>query len=72
MLAFLGLNPKTEVPFGRKGKAKMKKLYRMVAINNSYHEGNRARALIRSLDMGKIEECAPIPLSEIGKALGFD
>ncbi len=72
VLAFLGLDPETEVPFGRKGKAKMKKLYRMVAINNSYHEGDRARALIRSLDMGKIEGNAPIPLTAIGKALGFD
>ena len=71
VLAFLGLNPETEVPHGRKGKAKMKKLYRMVAINNSYHEGDRARTLIRSLDMGKIEESAPIPLTAIRLALGF-
>lgn len=69
VLAFLGLSPETGMPNGRKGKAKLKKLFRMVAINNAYHEGGRARELIRALDMSKIERVAPIPLSAIKDVL---
>lgn len=72
VLAFLGLNPDTKAPSGRKGKAKMRKLFRMVSTSNAYHEGERARDLIRSLNMEKLEASAPIPLSSIGVVLNFD
>lgn len=69
VLAFLGLPKKTPVPEGNKGKTKLKKLYRKVAINNAYHSGERARDLIRALDMETLKASAPIPLGEIDDAL---
>lgn len=65
VLGFLGLGRETPMPEGSKGKAKLKKLYRMVALNNAYHSGEKARPLIQALDMELIERSAPIPLREI-------
>ena len=48
---------------GRKGKVKLKNLYR--ANGKAYHEGKRARPLINSLDMQFIMDNATIPLYEI-------
>ena len=71
VLTFLGLPEKTPIPDGNKGKTKLKKLFRKAATNNAYHSGERARNLIRSLDMDIIRAIAPVPLKEIDRALGF-
>lgn len=70
VLEFLDLPKDTQVPLGGKGKAKLKKLHRMVASNRTYHFGSRARPLIRSLDMARLRSYAPVPLEKIDKALG--
>ncbi len=70
VLEFLGLPADTPLPNGNKGKTKLKKLHRMVAPNVAYHEGARARSLIRSLNMDEIKRNTSIPLDEIDKALG--
>ena len=69
VLAFLGLREDTQLPKGRKGKVRMRKLHRMVAINRPYHEGERARPLVQALDMGKIVKSAPIPLGALEATL---
>lgn len=69
VLGFLGLPPSTKLPNGRKGKAKMKKLHKMVALNKPYHEGVKARPLVQALDMGKILQKAPIPLEVLELAI---
>ena len=59
ILKYLGI-PMPEKLVGRKGKAKMKALYR--SAGNTYHEGDRAKAMIEQLDFSKITEKAPIDL----------
>ena len=71
VLAFLHLDDDTPMPKGRKGKVRIKQLFRRSSPSLAYHEGERARALIRALDMECIEGLAPVPLSAIGKALEF-
>jgi len=48
---------------GRKGKAKMKALYR--SCGNTYHEGERAGEMIGSLDFQRIVEKSPLELKRI-------
>lgn len=48
---------------GRKGKAKLKTLFRQAG--QVYHEGERAKRLIEALDCEKIISTAPIKLSEL-------
>lgn len=69
VLSFLGPPPQTEVPPGNKGKTKLKKLHRMVAVNKTYLSGERAKELIACLDMLVIKRNAPIPLEEIDGAI---
>ena len=69
VLGFLGLPADTKMPYGRKGKARMRKLHKMVALNKPYHEGDKARPLVRALDMGKILRTAPIPLDMLEAAI---
>ena len=69
ILRFLGLPSSTTLPTGNKGKTRMKKLHRMASLNNPYHEGDRARPLIQSLDMQVIESSAPVPLSRVPEIL---
>ena len=69
IISYLGLPEGTEMPTGRKGKSKMKKLFKEVNIRNKYREGQRARTLIRSLDMGRIEQHTSIPLSALKSIL---
>lgn len=69
VLRYLGLPNSTDMPGGRKGKVKMKSLFRMVAINRPYHEGERARPLVRSLDMAAIMVKSPVPLGKLDEAL---
>lgn len=69
VLSFLRPPPQTEVPPGNKGKTKLKKLHRMVAVNKTYHSGERAKELIACLDMSVIKRNAPIPLEEIDGAI---
>ena len=69
VLSFLGLPATTEIPQGNKGKAKLKKLYRMAAIERAYHSGERAKNLIASLNMATIRDAATIPLEEIDLAI---
>lgn len=61
---FLKINPvPRESLKGRKGKAKLKGLFRQAG--KTYHEGERAKSLIESLDCEKIISTAPIKLSEL-------
>ena len=62
ILKYLGLDEVASLP-GRKGKAKMKNLYRSVGA--TYHEGSRAKSLIDSLDMQYLLDNAPVPLYKI-------
>lgn len=48
---------------GRKGKAKMKALYR--SCGATYHEGEKAEQMIKTLDMDKIIRCSPLGLQRI-------
>lgn len=61
VFSYLDLKP-CEIPSGRKGKAKMKKIFRMKGSGYAYHEGDRAQELINSLDLDKIIAKAPLPL----------
>ena len=69
VLSFLKLPDDTPIPNGNKGKAKLKKLYRMVASNKVYHSGERAKGLIANLDMTRIKMKAPVPLNEIDDSI---
>ena len=62
VLAFLG-NAMPVKLVGRKGKAKMKALYR--SAGRAYHEGERAKDMISKLDFSKITQSAPIKLAEL-------
>lgn len=62
VLSFIGIE-KPDKLVGRKGKAKMKALYRKAEL--AYHEGERAKDMIESLDMGKITSAAPIHLAKL-------
>ncbi len=66
VFAFLGM-PVVPVPTGNKGKSKMKKIFRLKGRGSAYHEGERARTLIESLDMEKIISKSSIPFLEIEK-----
>ncbi|MBQ7265343.1 MAG: hypothetical protein IJS61_04515 [Firmicutes bacterium] len=57
------------IPNGKKGKRKMKKIFRMKGSGYAYHEGNRAVSLIDSLDFKKIISLSDIPFSEVEKSL---
>ena len=57
--------PIVPVPSGRKGKAKMKKLFKSFGIGIAYHEGNRAEPMIKSLDFDKIIQSAPFDLHRL-------
>lgn len=54
---------------GRKGKAKMKSLFRM--CGKAYHEGDRAEPMIESLEFKKIAETCPLALWKVEEALGW-
>jgi len=69
---FLGVKSELtedEIPKGRKGKVRLKALYR----NNGqyYHEGPRAESLIKSLNMQTLIDCGLLPLIEIEKVCFF-
>ena len=64
---FLGGLDDLTIPTGRKGKSKMKKLYRRAG--QTYHEGTRARPMIDSLNMQCIMDNSIVPLREIEKIL---
>lgn len=48
---------------GRKGKAKMKALYR--SCGNTYHEGEKAKPMIESLNFQKIIDSSPLELQKL-------
>ncbi len=56
---YLGIQ-KPEKLSGRKGKAKIKALYK--ACGNTYHEGDKAEGMISSLDFQKIVDMSPLDL----------
>lgn len=56
---FLGLPDNVE-PKGRKGKTKLRSLYKAVDVTRPYKAGERARDLICSLAFEIIEEGAPM------------
>lgn len=66
VFAFLEI-PEVPIPTGKKGKSKMKKIFRLKGRGCAYHEGERARRLIESLNMEKIILKSSIPFSEIEK-----
>lgn len=69
VLSFLGLPLNTKIPQGGKGKSKMKALFRRVSVTNAYHEGAKARSLVRALDMSVIAARSPIPFRRIEEVI---
>ena len=65
---FLGLDSSIE-PHGRKGKAKLKSLYKAVDVTQPYKSGERARNLIRNLSFDIIEEKAPMDIKILRQAV---
>ena len=65
---FLSL-PASVQPRGRKGKAKLKSLYKAVDVTQPYKSGERARDLICSLDFGVIENRAPMDVEALRLAM---
>lgn len=66
IITFLNI-PVPEKLVGRKGKAKMKALYR--SAGKTYHEGDRAKDMIEALYFSKIVERAPICLQVLQEHL---
>jgi len=62
---YIGIDPVPIPAGGKKGKRKMKKLFRMKGNGFAYHEGQRAEPLIQSLDFDKIISKSTIPFIEI-------
>lgn len=60
--SYLGIDTPNKLS-GRKGKAKMKALFR--ACGNTYHEGDKAEAMIEALDFQKIIDKSPLNLSKL-------
>ncbi len=65
--AYLGGIDDLTIPSGRKGKTKIKKIYR--SVGKTYHEGARAREMINSLNMQLIMDKSLVPLTEIESAI---
>lgn len=63
---YLGIPVPTELK-GRKGKAKMKALYR--SCGNTYHEGEKSADMVESLDFYKIINEGPIRLDVLRDSL---
>ena len=57
--------PTCEIPSGKKGKSKMKRLF--IQSGKTYHEGERAKSLIDALDKNVIINKSTIPFSKIEK-----
>ena len=66
---YLGLETSPIIPSGKKGKTKIRNLFRDVGA--TYHEGERAKPLIESLDMDKIISLSTIPFLEIERKCFF-
>ena len=60
--SFLAINVPEKIP-GRKGKAKMKWLYR--SCGNTYHEGEKAESMIATLDFQKLISESPLNLAAL-------
>lgn len=65
---FLGLDGDVK-PRSRKGKAKLKSLFKAVDVTQPYKSGERARNLIRSLSFDVIEEKAPMDIKTLFQAV---
>lgn len=61
--------PSVPIPSGRKGKAKMKKLFKSFGKGIAYHEGDRAEPMIKCLDFDKIIQSAPFDLQKLQTVL---
>ena len=59
---YVGISMPTELK-GRKGKAKMKALYR--SCGNTYHEGEKTADMVKKLDFQKIIDEGPIDLHRL-------
>ena len=64
--AYLGIDVPEKLS-GRKGKAKMKALYR--SCGNTYHEGDKAETMIGSLNFQRIVDYSPLDLEKLSTAL---
>lgn len=66
---YLGITAPKELK-GRKGKAKMKALYR--SCGNTYHEGDKAENMIKNLDFQKIINEGPIDLKKLENNIKYN
>lgn len=66
---YLGITAPKELK-GRKGKAKMKALYR--SCGNTYHEGDKAENMIKNLDFQKIINDGPIDLKKLENNIKYN
>ena len=66
---YLGITAPKELK-GRKGKAKMKALYRL--CGNTYHEGDKAENMIKNLDFQKIINEGPIDLKKLENNIKYN
>ena len=64
--AYLGIDVPEKLS-GRKGKAKMKALYR--SCGNTYHEGDKAETMIESLNFQRIVDYSPLDLEKLSTVL---
>jgi len=62
IFSFLEIEPRA-IPSGRKGKVKMKNLFR--DAKKAYHAGDRAKALVEVLNFDKLVKDSPVELSEV-------
>lgn len=60
--SYLGIEAPEKLT-GRKGKAKMKALYR--SCGSTYHEGDKAKTMIETLDFQKIVDNSPLELEKL-------
>ncbi len=63
---YLGIDTPEKLT-GRKGKAKMKALYR--SCGRTYHEGDKAEAMIEKLNFQKIVDSSPLDLNKLVERL---
>lgn len=65
---YLGLSDDV-CPHGKKAKSKLSSLFKAADVTRPYHEGEKARGLIRQLDFAIIEKTAPIALEALRKVV---
>ena len=64
VFSYLKMEP-IPIPHASKGKYRLKKLFRLKGNGYAYHEGQRAKALIQSLDFNTIIEQSYLPFDKL-------